>query len=269
MINSSMPVFLGLLELVVFFVFDYMYARTLNTYKRNFPELDECAPAESPDLDTVAVLDSLATTAVEFYQSNRERMSGEPGSGSGAYTSVDPDSHGAAADSGHGASRSNPLHAVVVVCGTVAPIATLLLLLFTKLFGWTAFPVPNLLSYVVVCCGAVTVLLYGSRAINVSSYADVTKTQWIAMTWLRLNAMFAMGLVALLGVGAWFVAGCMFAVAFYLAHRVLKMEKHLSCIQRDTQLVRDEVDTSRVFVPGSAESRKAMGIHEGYSALSS
>lgn len=271
MLHRSLPVLLGLLELVAFFVCDYLYARALNAHKRQFPELEDCAPTESPDLDTVAVLDSLATTAVEFYDQSRERITGESGTrGARTYTSVDsPLPELPEVPSVPGASHAlNPLHAVVVVCGVAAPLAAVLLLLLPGPFGWTAFYVPLWLSYLAITPGLAVVGLYGARAYSLVSYTDLTKTQWISMMWLRLDFMGIMGVMALVGVGAWFVAACMIGVAAYLAHRVMKVEKHLRSIQRDTQLVRDEVDVTRVLKPGSAESKRAMGIQDGYSALS-
>uniref|UniRef100_A0A0A9XJN4 Uncharacterized protein C34E10.8 n=1 Tax=Lygus hesperus TaxID=30085 RepID=A0A0A9XJN4_LYGHE len=82
--------------------------------------------------------------------------------------------------------------------------------------------------------------------------------------------MFLMALVAMFGAGMWLVALCMTAVAAYLAHRVLKIEKYLHHLQTQTQLVRDEVmAVNRVYKPGSAESKKAVGGDSGYHAMAS
>ncbi|CCW65445.1 unnamed protein product [Phytomonas sp. EM1] len=96
---------------------------------------------------------------------------------------------------------------------------------------------------------------------------EVSKTRWISMMWFRLDFMFIMSVVALFGAGAWLVALCLCSVAVYSVHRLIKMEKHLNKVQRDTQLVRGEVDVSRVLKPGTEESKRATGIHEGYNAL--
>lgn len=61
----------------------------------------------------------------------------------------------------------------------------------------------------------------------------------------------------------------MIAMAAYLAHRVMKMEKYLQRMQSQTQLVRGEVmSVDRVLKPGSEESKKAVNAHSGYNAAS-
>lgn len=263
---AHVSVFIGLLELVAFFFVDFIYARSLNVHKNNHPELEECAPTGSPDLDTVAVLDSMAATAVQMVQHERQRFSGAvPAGNSGDYASLDALSPAAA--SGSGGLSSNPLHTAVVVCGAAAPLLVVLRLLFPSLMGWTTFGVPPWLSIVTVVPGLAVTGLYAARATTLSGLIDVTKSEWISMMWFRLDFLFIMSVVGLLGVGAWLVAVCMVSVAAYLAHRVMQMERRLSRIQRETQLVRGEVDVSRVLVPGTEESRKATGVSEGYTGM--
>ena len=272
--TDGLPTALCFLELIIFFCFDFFYAKKLNEQKNAHPELDDCAPTESPDLDTMAVLDSLTTTAVDLYQHERERFTGVPApANTREYTSIDeqgPSSPGAAAavrPNAFDQGGKNMMHTLVVLCGVVAPLLTLLLILVPSICGWARFSVPAAMAYVAAVPGLAATGLYAMRSYELTQVFDVTKTEWIAMMWFRLDFMFIMAAVALFGLGAWAIAGCLLVVAMYLAHRVMKMEKQLNRVQRHTQLVRGEVDVERVLVPGSAESRKAAVINEGYSAL--
>jgi hypothetical protein len=269
---DGLPVALCFLELIIFFCFDFFYAKKLNEQKNAHPELDDCAPNESPDLDTMAVLDSLTATAVDLYQHERERFTGVPAPASTrAYTSLDerdPSSSAAAAGPDmYESGGRNMVHMLVVICGVVAPVLTLLLVFLPSAFAWARFSVPSVMAYLAAVPGLAATGLYAMRTYEITQVFDVTKTEWIAMMWFRLDFMFVMAAVAFFGLGAWVITGCLLAVAMYLAHRVMKMEKQLNRVQRHTQLVRGEVDVARVLVPGSAESKKATGINEGYSAL--
>lgn len=272
--TDGLPTALCFLELLIFFGFDFVYAKKLNEQKNAHPELDDCAPNESPDLDTMAVLDSLTATAVDLYQHERERFTGVPApANTREYASLDERSSSSAAAAAadrpdvHGNGGKNMIHTLVVICGVVAPLLTVLLVLMPTVVGWTRFTVPSTLAYLAAVPGLAATGLYAMRAYELMQVFDVTKTEWIAMMWFRLDFMFIMAAVAFFGLGAWVVAGCLLVVAMYLAHRVMKMEKQLNRVQRHTQLVRGEVDVERVLVPGSAESKKAAGISEGYSAL--
>lgn len=252
---------IGLLSLLVYFVADFYYARFLSSQRDAHPELEECAPAESPEVDTVATFQNLTSTAVSFIQQERQRFQGEDGRETYTSTEAAPSPIGVAS------FRANPIHTTVVLCSLVAPILTLLTLFSTTLFGWTLWDVPSLLSLLLTLAGIGAAGLYAVRAFNLSQSGDVTKTQWISMIWFHIDFMFIMAVVALLGPGAWLVSFCMFGTAAYLAHRAMKIEKNFSNVQRHTQLVRGEVDLTRVHVPGSKESKSAMGVDDGYSAL--
>ncbi|KAG5471836.1 hypothetical protein LSCM4_03394 [Leishmania orientalis] len=271
--SDSLPSALCFLDLIVFFVADFFYAKKLNEQKNAHPELDDCAPSTSPDLDTIAVLDSLTTTAVDLYHHERERFTGVAApANSREYTAVGENGMigqpAAGLDLGDPAGKT-VLHAMVVVCSIAAPMLTLLLFLVPSLVGWTRFSVHSSVSYLAAIPGMAATGFYAMRSYELTQVFEVTKTEWISMMWLRLDAMFVMSAVAFFGVGAWVVTVCMVTMAMYLAHRLMKMEKHLNRVQRHTQLVRDEVDVTRVFVPGTEESKRASGVNDGYSALSS
>ncbi|CCW65538.1 unnamed protein product [Phytomonas sp. EM1] len=268
----NFPNFLGLVELLTFLVFDFLYARALSAHNALHPELEECAPAGSPDLDPVRVFDGLAAAAAEavehppptasaflFFSSPKDRE-GSGGDGSdGRPTVPSPDANPAPSWSA--------LHATVVLCGIAAPVLTLLALLFPSAFSWTLLSIPGWFAYLVVAPGLAAAVLYAARVITLLELVEVSKTRWISMMWFRLDFLFIMSGVALFGAGAWLVALCLCSVAVYSVYRLIKMEKHLNKVQRDTQLVRDELDVSRVLKPGTAESKCATDIHEGYSAV--
>ncbi|AYU81501.1 hypothetical protein, conserved [Leishmania donovani] len=271
--SESLPGVLCFLGLIVFFVADFFYAKKLNEQKNAHPELDDCAPATSPDLDTIAVLDSLTATAVDFYRHERQRFTGVAAPASpNEYAAVGENgvSEEPAANHDFGDQTGKTvMHTIVVVCSIAAPLLTVLVALMPSLFGWTRFGVHSSIAYLAAVPGMAATGFYAMRSYELTQVFDVTKTEWIAMMWLRLDAIFLMSAVAFFGVGAWVVAGCMVTTAMYLAHRLMRMEKQLNRVQRHTQLVRDEVDVTRVLVPGTAESKRASGINDGYSALSS
>ncbi|EPY29396.1 hypothetical protein STCU_00990 [Strigomonas culicis] len=254
----------GLLSLLVYFVADLYYARYLSSQRDAHPELEECAPTESPEVDTTAAFENLTVTAVNFLQEGRQRLAGQDGAGAReTYASAE------AAPSVLGASsfRANPIHTTVVLCSVLAPVLALLTLVASGLLGWTLWTVPTALSLLVTLSGIAAAGLYAVRSFNLSQAADMSKTQWISMMWFRVDFIFVMAAVALLGPGAWLIAFCMFGSGAYMAHRLMKIERHFGSVQRQTQLMRGEVDLSRVHVPGSKESKQAMGLDDGYSAL--
>jgi hypothetical protein len=94
-------------------------------------------------------------------------------------------------------------------------------------------------------------MFYASRATRVSHFEEVSKAQWLSMMWFRLDIICVMATVFLLGWGDWLVAGCLYAVALYLAHRLMITEKRLVTVTSKTQLVRDEF-SARVEVQKEA-----------------
>ncbi|PWV10118.1 hypothetical protein C3747_72g136 [Trypanosoma cruzi] len=84
------------------------------------------------------------------------------------------------------------------------------------------------MQYAALIPGLAAVFVFAARTTHVAQYSDVSKQQWILLMWFRLDFMCIMSVVALCGAGAWLVAGCMFAVALYLAHRVMRIEKRLA-----------------------------------------
>ncbi|ESL06317.1 hypothetical protein TRSC58_06011 [Trypanosoma rangeli SC58] len=263
---ESLVFFLATIELIFFFTFDFILARILNALKQDHPELEECAPEEAPDLDPIAVVDSLRHTVVEIYDYQHQRFTRTSGgamddavTGAGIDETPPPSLY----------SHGNALYGAVVVCGLAAPVITFLQFVFPTALGWCRFEMPVWLQYLVVIPGLAAAFLFAARTLHVTHYTEVTRQQWILLMWFRLDFMCIMSVVALFGAGGWLIASCMFVVALYLAHRVMRIEKRLAHLTRETQLVRGEVDLEHVYRPGSAEAEQALASSDvqGYSAL--
>lgn len=264
--GDSLALFLGTAELLCFFVFDFILARTLNTFKQDHPELEECAPEDVPDVDPVAVMGSLRQTVVEMYD-NQQRWPGGNAEGGPVNDAINPEV--VTPPQPFPCSRKNVLHSAVVVCGLVAPIVTVLQVLLPGLFGWCRFDVPAWLQYVGVIPGLAAVLVVATRTLRVASLSEISRQQWMLLMWFRLDFMCITSAVAFLGAGSWLVAACMLIVALYLAHRVMRIENRLKYLTHETQLVRGEVDLQHVYPPGSEQARQALASSDvqGYSAL--
>ncbi|RNF27330.1 uncharacterized protein Tco025E_00400 [Trypanosoma conorhini] len=263
---ESFTLFLATVELIFFFTFDFVLARVLNALKQDHPELEECAPEDAPDLDPVAVVDSLRHTVVEIYDYQHQRLTGNA---VGAMADAVPGEDFASSPPPPSYSRGNVLYSAVVVCGLAAPAITFLQFVFPTALGWCRFELPAWLQYIFVIPGLAAVFLFAARTTHVARYTEVTRQQWVLLMWFRLDFMCLMSAVALFGAGGWLVALCMFAVALYLAHRVMRIEKRLAHLTRETQLVRGEVDIEHVYRPGSEEAERALAASDvkGYSAL--
>ncbi|ORC84495.1 uncharacterized protein TM35_000441510 [Trypanosoma theileri] len=262
--SDSLAFFLVTIELILFFAFDFLFARVLNTLKQDHPELEECAPEDSPDLDPVAVIDSLRHTVVEVYEHHQQHYTQVPQQANSTPANVEevevrPISY----------VRENALHTTVVICGVVAPVLTVLQFLLPSGFHWCRFDPPPWLQFTGVVPGLAAVMVFAARAMHAGSLMEVSRQQWITLMWFRLDFMLIAAGVALIGAGAWLVALCMSAVALYLAHRVMRIERRLARLTRETRLVRGEVDVQHVYAPGTVEAQRALASSdvEGYNAL--
>ncbi|CCW72009.1 unnamed protein product [Phytomonas sp. Hart1] len=257
----TLPSFWGLVEVLTFLTFDFIYARSLSRHKNNHPELEECAPSNSPDLDPVGVLDGLTKAA----EKPPDHLTGG-GVFTLSFTRDQAPSEVLVREGRIGKGFFGVLHAMVVLCGISAPILTLLTLLFPFTFSWTLFSFPVWVSYLVVTPGLGATALYVTRVIMLLELVEVTKTQWISMMWFRLDFIFIMSVVAFIGAGAWLITLCMISVAIYSVYRIIKIEKHLNQLHRDTQLMRGEVDVDTINKSGTVESKKITEIHEAHSS---
>ncbi|KAG8344426.1 hypothetical protein ERJ75_000352400 [Trypanosoma vivax] len=277
--EESFALLLSTIVLIAFFAFDFFFARLLNMLKQDHPELEECTPEGAPDIDPVAAIDSLKQTAIEMYDYQQQRFGFRDGK---IITGVSTSSHPCEGTTTYGTDETtspplasqrktgSALHFVVVVCGFAAPIVTVLQLLWAGAFGWCRFSLPSWIEYVGAFTGLAGVFLYAARVSHCSRFSEVSRQQWLALMWFRLDFMCIVSVAAFLGAGAWVVSLCLLVVGFYLAHRVMRIEKRFNMLQRETQLVRGEVDLEHVHVPGTKEAARALASSDvrGYNALS-
>ncbi|CCD14018.1 unnamed protein product [Trypanosoma congolense IL3000] len=268
--SNSFAFWVTTIALIAFYVADFLLARLLNSLKDDHPELDECSPEETPDLDPLTVINSLQKTAEEMvdYQRRRFRTGEAGGFAADSTATVDVgDIPPMSAPSSH--RKSNVMHTIVVLCGIAGPFVVVFEALLPSVFGWCRFDFPVFVEYIGAFAGLASATVYAGRVSHCSSYRDVTRSQWLELMWFRLDFMCLTSIAAFLGTGSWFVTVCLLAVGFYLAYRVMRIEKRVRALQLETQLVRGEVDVERVYVPGTAEAAQALGTagRQGYDAL--
>lgn len=247
------------IELTAFYIFDFIFAQALNRYKRDFPELDDCAPEGTPDIDSSGFVRVVANGAMNMYQGGDGGVENHGREELGV--SAEPLSLAAAAG-------ANPVHTVVVVASVLGPLCSVLMTLLPHSASWMAQERPTWLRDIFVALGLALDVLFIARTLSVMRFSEVTKTLWLSLMWFRLDFMLLMAVVALVGFGSIVVGLCLLAVGLYLAQRVMQLEKRLASLQLETQLLReDAMDIDRVLVPGSEESRKAVGHGDGYTNL--
>lgn len=254
--------FISCLEMTFFFVVDFVYTQGLNRYKREFPELDDCAPRGVPDVDSKETMRFLAEVT------ERAREGNVDGIFSSSSLGQPTAEEGRDIESRQWIIEMKLVHAAVVVASIVGPLCALLMTLLPHAMVWAAHDRPSWLRE--ICLPIVFALdaLFTARTLSLGHLSDVSKTVWLSLMWFRIDFMLIISLVAFIGFGFTVVGLCLFAVSLYLAYRIMELEKRLASLQEETQLLRSEdTDVKIVLVPGSEESKHAVGISEGYSQL--
>ena len=208
----------GSINLVLFFAADYYVAYLLNEWKRDHPVIDECAPPLD-DEDTNA-----ASRAADA----------SPAPDGVAHTAF------ALPASLQNASR---VHLAVVVASILAPLIAFFQVVAPGTMAWSFFHVPVWLGYLTVVPGLCLGIFYVLRALRLSQCPTVSKSEWMAVMWFRLDVVCIMATLLLLGWGDWLVALCLYAMDLYLAQRLLITERRLIKTTQRTQLLRDELDS--------------------------
>lgn len=264
---------LGYLELVAFYVCDFVLAQALLRFKKEYPELDDCSPEESPDPYRLSEhwMQQATHAAADMYNNSISD------SYRGAHVSGDArngDAGMSERDRLYGGAGRPPLvsqrvaHFAVVVASVFGPLAAALMLFMPHSFQWMTHQRPAWIRDVFVAVGLALDAILIARTAAIVKLPEVSKDYWLSLMWFRLDFMLLVGAVALFGFGAVFVGPCLLCVGGYLAYRMVRLEKRLSSLQSETQLLPEEVmDATRVLVPGSEESKKASGLGEGYSNL--
>ena len=246
--------FVGCIDMIVFFVSDFFFAYVLHQLKKDHPVIDDCAPDQGTrEVDTIAVLSFMNNpTGATRGGDDDDLDSGRGGGRSGGASSIQ--------------SREDVIHKLVVVASFSAPIFSFLQVVSPTTLAWSQFAVPVWLGYLTMVPGLGVVMFYASRATRVSHFEEVSKAQWLSMMWFRLDIICVMATIFLLGWGDWLVAACLYAVALYLAHRLMITEKKLVSVTSKTQLVRDEF-SARVDVDAGRAADSSPPSMKGYDSI--
>eukprot|EP00658_Telonema_sp_P-2_P078224 TRINITY_DN7276_c0_g1_i4.p1 TRINITY_DN7276_c0_g1~~TRINITY_DN7276_c0_g1_i4.p1 ORF type:complete len:266 (-),score=52.52 TRINITY_DN7276_c0_g1_i4:375-1172(-) len=171
----------------------------------------------------------------------------------------------------HSHTKQQLIHLAVIVASFGIPIFGLLQVFFPNSFmSWSMFDVPNWIGILTMVPALMIVIVYCARAVRVSSFSSVTKTQWLSMTWFRLDVTCLMAALFLVGWGDWFLALLWGIVAGYLAYCLLATERTLQSMVSNTQLMRDEaggnhpgggITAGGGFSQGSGLLRETMNAH--------
>lgn len=225
--------FVGCIDMIIFFVADFFFAYVLHRLKQDHPAIDDCAPDRGTrDVDTIAVLSfmnnpTLSTAAAEgSAYAGRATTTEAAGFTSSSVVTMNN-------------NREDIIHKLVMAASFSAPIFSFLQVVSPSSLAWSQFAVPLWLGYLTMVPGLGIAMFYASRATRVSHFQEVSKAQWLSMMWFRLDIICVMSTIFLLGWGDWLVALCLYAVALYLAHRLMITEKRLVTATSRTQLMRD------------------------------
>eukprot|EP00796_Vickermania_ingenoplastis_P001693 gene1693-1055_t len=205
---------------------------SLNRFKQDFPEIEDCAPSESPDVDAEQLARGIASAAVDQYSTYTNRHAGADGSDAFQLSHV------------VGLARRNLVHTATVFASIIGPVYATLALVFPSSMGM-AWDSASWIRDVSVAVGLAIVLLFTARTIVVNRMREVTRAGWISLMWFRLDFMLILGIIALFGLRMVPVGICMTTVGLYLAHRMALLEKRLSSQQTDTQLLPEDTSDMR------------------------
>lgn len=277
--------FFSCLELSIFYIFDFHFVQALNRFKREYPELDDCAPESLPDVDGNEITSAALMAAKEAAAvlTSRNGPQSSPIDNFHSYETENPEQYVKTGDGGVASSansvnspfsikssfQSRPLHAFVVIASLVGPMCAILMTLFPSFTLWMTRSRPGWLRDIAVMIGLGIDVLFIARIRYVQHFAEVSKSMWISLMWFRLDFMLLMAINAIIGFGAILVGVCLLIVDSYLIYRILKLEKTLVSQQIETQLLRDDAmsQVNQVLVPGSKASQTAVGVDSGYTAL--
>jgi uncharacterized membrane protein YgcG len=263
--------FLGTVNLLAYFSADLYFAFALSRLKADHPDIDEAAERSRGGGGTTSSSSS-NNRGYSNLEEGDTRSGGGMGLGGTSNANSDPitivlraakDGHGSLTGefsglfstirgrmSGHepldgqdhSQAKHQLIHLAVIVASFGIPIFGLLQVFFpNSLMSWSMFDVPNWIGILTMVPALMIVIVYCARAVRVSSFSSVTKTQWLSMTWFRLDVTCLMAALFLVGWGDWFLALLWGIVAGYLAYCLLATERTLQSMVSNTQLMRDEV----------------------------
>jgi hypothetical protein len=222
---------IGCMTFLLFYVADFYMAYLLNQLKRAHPAIEECSPQGRKSFESPEEIGD-ETTRVELGH-GMDETDDEGASIRPRWTAP----FGFSVSSVANASKEQVLERLVLLASAVGPFVCFLQVVSWRLMQWSLFGVPSWLSYLTILPGMGLAVFYAMRVYRVSKCHEVTKGQWLATMWFRLDVTCLMATVMLLGWGDWFVALCLYVVDLYLAQRLLVTERRLVNAAGGTQLL--------------------------------
>ena len=229
---------IGSIACVLFFVADFYIAYTLNVIKQNHPAIDDAAPDDDDDVAAGVHVDVGGSGRLGAHSSSGSGMDGPIGGPQtlAVLSLIAQTVTGSPSITG----RKQRVHVAVVAAAMAAPFFCLLQILAPASMRWSMFHTPAWLQFLCIVPGLGLSMVYALRAHRVSDVGELSKTQWLAVMWFRLDVGCAFAAILLLAWGDWVVAACLLVVDIYLAQRLLATEKKLVHAVRGTQLLPDE-----------------------------
>ena len=249
--------FLGSVNLLAYLAADLYFAFVLSRLKADHPDIDEASERSQQEphrgyghveeggdfrVDSSSNANSDPITLVlRAARDGHEPITGEF---SGLFSSIRGKFTGRSSfDDRPSQTKKQLVHLAVIVASFGIPVFGLLQVFFpNSLMSWSMFHVPSWLGLLAMVPALMVVVVYCARAARISSFAAVTKTEWLSMTWFRLDVTCLMAVFFLIGWGDWFLAVLWGIVAGYLAYCLLATERTLQGMMANTQLMRDETD---------------------------
>jgi hypothetical protein len=245
----------GCLAYLIFFAADFFTAFTLNALKQDHPSIDALAAGTEDATGDDADPDELLHTRDD---------SSAPSSPAVAYaTTFARTVLGTSFSFRRSATqtRRRRVHLVVLAAAFGAPFFAALQIVAPSAMGWSMFGVPTWLSFLTIVPALCCALMYALRAARLGQLGAVTKSQWLAAMWFRLDVVCVMAVAMLMAWGDWLVALCLFGVDLYLAQRLLATERRLVATSEGSTLLQDEVDgRAEVGMPADHGSTAANNV---------
>eukprot|EP00760_Papus_ankaliazontas_P031759 PhM_4_TR5439/c0_g1_i1/m.17583 len=119
----------------------------------------------------------------------------------------------------------------------LCPVVCLLQVAAYDSFKWSFFTMPPLIGCTVLLLGLAGAIAYVVRCLRVLRMVEVSRGQWVALSWFRLDALCIAAACALVGWGNWLLALLIFALDVYYAQQLLLAERVMMCHQQADPLL--------------------------------
>jgi len=119
----------------------------------------------------------------------------------------------------------NGLNSLMQKACYAVPVLVLLQVVGSDFFSWCFFSVPDFIGVTVLLGGCGAALFYVIRVLRLLRAVEVTRSQWVALSWFRLDATCIAATVLLVGWGNWLAAALLYLLDVYYASELLLAEK--------------------------------------------